>query len=322
MSHINHGTAPRVSIGLPVHNGEDYLEQAIDSLLAQSFRDFQLIISDNASTDRTEDICRWYAARDSRVMYHRLQTNRGATFNFNHVFRMSHGEYFKWAASDDVCAPNLVERCVEVLDTNPDVVWCHAQSAKIDGHGRMLGPDDPLAEGMAHTSAAGHPRSFYNSPKCHRRFAGVLLGTNWCADAYGLMRSDALRKTRLYPACFGSEKVLLAELALLGAYQEIPETLFFKRTHAKAASSLGSASAQAAFANPAAKSSVLRNRLHLLSAHLAAIRNVKMGPYQRFMCYWVLLRYLLQVHKWRRIFREAFRDTAIGALPRRQEQSS
>ena len=103
---------PRVSIGMPVYNGEEFLERALDSLLAQSFSDFELIISDNASQDKTQEICLRYAARDPRVKYYRNETNIGAAENFNRVFALSSGEYFKWAGHDDSWTPDYLERCV------------------------------------------------------------------------------------------------------------------------------------------------------------------------------------------------------------------
>jgi glycosyltransferase involved in cell wall biosynthesis len=106
---------PRLAIGLPVHNGERYVSQAIDSLLGQTFTDFTLIVSDNGSTDATEEICRAYARRDARIRYHRSDENRGAAWNFNRVFELADSPYFKWAAYDDLCAPHFVERCIEFL---------------------------------------------------------------------------------------------------------------------------------------------------------------------------------------------------------------
>src|SRR5215207_1517689 len=107
---------PRVSVGLPVYNGENYLAEAIDSVLAQTYQNFELIISDNASTDSTEEICRDYAARDRRIRYFREPQNRGAAWNFNHTFELARGEYFKWVAHDDVIGPQYLARTVDQLD--------------------------------------------------------------------------------------------------------------------------------------------------------------------------------------------------------------
>src|SRR5712671_2230439 len=108
--------SPRVSIGVAVYNGERFLSKTLDSLLAQTFEDLEIIICDNCSEDGTEHICRSYAASDNRIQYHRNSTNIGAPRNFNLVTTLSRGEYFKWSSADDLCAPVMIERCVEVLD--------------------------------------------------------------------------------------------------------------------------------------------------------------------------------------------------------------
>ena len=129
---------PRVSVGVPVYNAEKYLRQSLESLLAQTFEDVEIIISDNCSADATEAICREFAQRDSRIRYLRQPENLGAIANFNHVFAEARGEYFKWAAYDDLCEPTFLQRCVDVLDKNPDVGWCHSKSDRIDADGGRL----------------------------------------------------------------------------------------------------------------------------------------------------------------------------------------
>ncbi|UBF27329.1 glycosyltransferase [Kovacikia minuta CCNUW1] len=123
---------PRVSVGLAVYNGENYIREAIDSILAQTFEDFELIISDNASTDKTQEICLEYAARDQRIRYDRADRNRGAAWNQNRVFELSTGTYYKLAAHDDVIAPDYLAKCVAVLDQNPAVVLCHSWTRSIN----------------------------------------------------------------------------------------------------------------------------------------------------------------------------------------------
>ena len=130
--------APRVSIGLPVYNGERYLQQAIDSLLAQTFSDFELILLDNASTDGTRAICEAAAARDPRVRYLREPVNTGGIRNHNRTVELSRGEYFKWAAHDDIYAETFVEMCVAHLDSSPATVIAFTQSEFIDEHGRRM----------------------------------------------------------------------------------------------------------------------------------------------------------------------------------------
>ena len=117
---------PKVSIGLPVYNGQHYLRQAIESIVNQTYRNFEVIICDNASTDDTPAICAEYAAREPRIRYHRQPQNIGATANFNRTFELASGPYFKWAAHDDVLEPTYLEKCVAVLEQTPDAVLCQS----------------------------------------------------------------------------------------------------------------------------------------------------------------------------------------------------
>jgi len=113
---------PIVSIGLPVYNGEDFLKYALDSLLSQTYRDFELIISDNASTDNTPKICQEYVLRDKRIRYIRQNNNMGALWNFNFVLKQSNKEYFIWVSSDDKLHPEFLEKNIDILEKNKNVV--------------------------------------------------------------------------------------------------------------------------------------------------------------------------------------------------------
>jgi glycosyltransferase involved in cell wall biosynthesis len=137
--------APRVSIGMPVYNAQRYLEGTLDSILAQSFRDFELIISDNGSTDRTEAICRDYASRDSRISYFRHEENRGAGWNFQYVFHRARGEYFKWNAYDDRLGPQFLEKCVALLDRTPEAVLAFTKYVDVDANGKASDTLSPVA---------------------------------------------------------------------------------------------------------------------------------------------------------------------------------
>ena len=202
-------TNPKVTIGVPVYNGEKYLAVALDALLTQTFENFELIISDNASTDRTEEIARTYAARDCRVRYHRSDKNRGCAWNHNRVFALARGRYFRWAAHDDFCAPTLLGRTVELLDERPDVVWCHARSSHIDAAGALLPP--PHAQDVSYVAPEIDAVS-RESAAPHQRFRAILLGAGGCLDAFGLMRSEVVRRTGLRLPYYGDDKVFVAEL--------------------------------------------------------------------------------------------------------------
>ena len=124
-----------VSVIIPVYNGARYLPEAVDSLLSQSFGDFELIISDNGSTDETERIARGYAERDPRVRYVRSEVNRGLLWNFRTVLELARAPRFKWMAHDDICAPEFLRRCMEALDADPGIVLCAPSTIDIDEHG-------------------------------------------------------------------------------------------------------------------------------------------------------------------------------------------
>jgi glycosyltransferase involved in cell wall biosynthesis len=109
-------TTPKVSIGMPVYNGVSFIREALDSLMGQTFPDFELIISDNASTDGTTEICREYAKMDSRIIYTRQTTNIGAVANFDFVLDQAGGQYFMWAAHDDVWSRNFIEALLEIVE--------------------------------------------------------------------------------------------------------------------------------------------------------------------------------------------------------------
>jgi glycosyltransferase involved in cell wall biosynthesis len=214
---------PRASVGLPVFNGERFLVPALEAILAQTLTDIEVIVSDNGSTDGTSEIVRGFAARDSRVRYVRHPENRGAAWNYNFVFGEAQSAYFKWLAHDDVCAPDFLERCVAALEER--------------------GPAAVLAfTGTRFIDAAGLPIRDYDAPIVWRGTSPAvrladLLGDDWrshlhrCTPVTGVIRSEALRKTRLIGNYGSADKVLLVELALLGDFIRVPEYLFLRRLH-------------------------------------------------------------------------------------------
>ncbi|MBK9705046.1 MAG: glycosyltransferase family 2 protein [Betaproteobacteria bacterium] len=200
-------------------NGKDYLAVAIESLLAQTYTDFEIIISDNASTDGTATICEDFAQRDHRVRYYRQSENVGAARNFNKTFQLARGEYFKWHAHDDTCAPSMLERCVASLDTNPEAVLCFTRTQFIDANGQ-------------HHSSRDHPLDLETANRTERFLQFVFPG-HIVVEIFGVIRSDVLRKTPLIASYIGSDLVLLAEIGLYGPFLVVSEDLFFHREHSK-----------------------------------------------------------------------------------------
>jgi glycosyltransferase involved in cell wall biosynthesis len=226
----------KVSLGLPVYNGERFVRQAIQSVLDQTFTDFELIISDNASTDSTPDICEEFARKDSRVRYIRQEINIGAKANFNRVFEYSRGEYFKWVAADDVCGPRYLELTVAQLDADPTVMLAHTLSRTINGKGEIVTSAEMDAhvifdEGLpVRVRPEDGPRHL-DVTLPHNRFREILIGTHWCFEIFALIRRQGMLMT--YPKLdyYGSDKVMLAQLSLLGRFIEVQELQFFRRAH-------------------------------------------------------------------------------------------
>jgi glycosyltransferase involved in cell wall biosynthesis len=208
--------APRLTVGLPVYNGENYLAEALEALLGQTYTDFELIISDNASTDGTGDIGRRYSRQDSRVRYYRQPENIGLAPNHNFVAFQARGELFKWASNDDLYARDLLERCVGELDEHPDVVLVHSWTARIDGAGTV-------------TSAYKYPMST-DSPRAPERFRSVLFDSGG-DDDYGVIRLDVLRRTAMKESYHHADHTIIAELALHGRFAQVPDWLYFRRDH-------------------------------------------------------------------------------------------
>ena len=210
---------PTVSIGLPVFNGEQFLEQSLDSILSQTYTNFELIISDNASSDRTESICRQYAERDARLRYYRQPRNRGVTWNFRQVALLARGEYFLWIAHDDRFAPEYLERCHGFLQNNTTTVLCYSKAVEMDEYGTQLTRKEQVLRADA--------------PFPHQRFREMIRMEHNCEFIFGMMRTTVLKKTSIHGDFPDSDRCVLAELALYGEFHELPEYLFFHREHAQ-----------------------------------------------------------------------------------------
>lgn len=216
----NNGRARHLlAVGMPVFNGARWLEESIESILSQSFSDFELFIADNASTDETEAICRRYVDRDSRVRFHRHEHNRGALRNYNDVFAMTASKYFKWASCSDICKPTLFERCVETLEARDDVVLAYAQT-------------------MLFSSVTGQQRLFYQNLTLEADSPSNRIGIalDWLEglnNAYnGVFRRSALVNVMPYKEARGHDINFMLEMSLHGKFVEICEPLFHRRYQA------------------------------------------------------------------------------------------
>ncbi len=273
---------PRLSIGLPVYNGENYLAESLDALLGQSYEDFELIISDNASTDGTADICRRYGKLDSRIRYIRQPRNVGLAPNHNVVLAQARGELFKWASYDDLYARDLLKCCIEALDEYPRVVLAHSWTAMIDSSGAVTKAD-------AYSLATA-------SMRAPERFRSMLFDTG-SDDSEGVIRVKVLRQVSPYNSYQRSDRTLTAEIGLHGPFYTIPDWLYFRRDHPEAAvRAYPKVQTWCANLDPR-RAARLRNpavRLYAeyIWAYVAAIRRAPLSPADRHECYRHLAGYV------------------------------
>lgn len=274
---------PRLSIGLPVYNGEKYLAEAIHSILGQTLSDFELIICDNASTDNTQDICQAYSERDGRIRYFRNQENIGAMQNWYRTFQLSSGEYFLGAAHDDVFHPDFAEQCLSVLDQSPEVVVCFTKTKIIDEHGNFVRNFEGEAD--------------LTSNRSYVRLYNALSTDLLCIQLLGVIRSGAFRRTREYSGYYGCDRNVLAELSLLGVIHEVPEYLFYHRLYPEAlgaARNSGRTLKELQLLDPGIKWDARFPTLTRFINYFASIRRLVADMNDRIHCYRQLVRIILE----------------------------
>ncbi|HEY9826102.1 MAG TPA: glycosyltransferase family 2 protein [Stenomitos sp.] len=285
---------PRVSIGLPVYNGENYLAEALTSILNQTFLDFEVVISDNASTDRTAEICREFAAKDNRIRYYRNSENLGAGPNQNRVFELSKGEYFKWWAHDDLCDPEFLFKCVDVLDRDSSVVLCFSKVTVIGPSGEFIENFDGYNR-LA--PAQRHFMSHLSSRQVVKRFAELTV-PHMCYPIFGLIRSEALTKTPLLGFYSAADNVLLVRLSLIGRFYELPEYLFYARSHAKQSMQVCTDhNIYAEWWSPKNKDQLVLPELKIFLEYIDAVRTSNLPLIQKLNCYAYLLPVLRRIRK-------------------------
>jgi len=272
--------APRLSVGLPVYNGEKYVAESIDALLGQTYEDFELIISDNASTDATAGICQRYERLDSRVRYYRQPRNIGLAPNHNFVVEQARGELFKWASNDDLYARELLSCCVDALDEYPQVVLAHSWTAKIDSSGRVF-------------EVIEYPMTTA-SPHAPERFRSILFDSGG-DDDYGVMRLAVLRRTAMKESYHHADHTIIAEIGLHGQFYQVPDWLYFRREHTdRAERACPTMRSRCANMDPRRADRLRHPALRLYGeyvwAYVRAIKNAPISSADKRECY----RYLAQ----------------------------
>lgn len=288
--------SPRLSIGMPLYNATKYLEESFGALLGQDFTDFEIIVSDNASTDDTWAICERFAASDPRIRLHRNERNLGVAANFNAVVHLAHGELFKWVAYDDLMESTFLSSCIAELDrSGPGTVLAYPGTRLID--------------------EAGQPVSDYEDDlDLRNRFPFQRVGAfahrwNLCNPVYGVIRRDALTRTGLERPYVSGDVPLLFELAMQGEFHEVPGRLFLRRFHT--ASSLGNAEAFYQPDDPR-RQSFPRWRLtgHIVSVllHSRAPVPVRWSSAASFLCVWGLRNARIQGGRYKLVLADAVRE--------------
>ena len=272
--------APRLSIGLPVYNGDKYLSGSLESLLGQTYAEFELIISDNASTDGTAEICRHYAGQDSRIRYVRQGRNIGCAPNHNFVLTEARGELFKSASHDDLYANDLIERCIEALDEDPRVVLAHSWSAGIDSSGMVTHlVDYPVA-----TESARAPDRLRS-----------MLFDGWGDDEGGVVRMEVLRRTAPHASYHFADRTFTVELALHGPFHMVPDRLYFRRYHPEQGGRNSSVRSRCANLDPRRADRLRHPTVRLYAEYVwgfvDAIRRAPLSTADRTECYRVLARW-------------------------------
>jgi glycosyltransferase involved in cell wall biosynthesis len=207
---------PLVKIGLAVYQEQRHLRETLQSLLAQDYANFKVVISDNASTDTTQNICEEFQANDPRVTYYRSQTNLGAITNFNRTFELANdGKYFMWAGGHDLWDPGFVSAAVTVLQASAEVVLVYPRTMLIDDEGKHHGivPDELRTRGLRPLA----------------RYLKVIRNVQSCAAIHGLIRCEALARTDLLPPTWGPDITLLSDLALKGQFERLEQVMFYLR---------------------------------------------------------------------------------------------
>lgn len=285
---------------MPVFNGENFIETALSALLTQSYGDFIIIVSDNASTDRTREIVLDAAVGDQRIVYDRLPENIGANRNFNRTFEQAYGRYqpdfFKWAAHDDVCLPGYLERSREILLGDPAVVLAYSETMLVDDRGVPI--EDACDPG---------PKATAEDPV--DRFRNILADEFGVFYIFGMIRARALASTTLFGPHWPPDKALASWLALLGRFVQIPEPLFLRRTHPQQ-SSAQPLRMQARWSNPG-PGRFIPAPVWATASYIRAINSAPLSAAQRRRAYGALASKYADLHKWRRVVMPG-RDNYLG----------
>jgi glycosyltransferase involved in cell wall biosynthesis len=282
------GHACKITVGVPVYNGERYLTEALSGLECQDIDGLEIVISDNASTDATEEICRELAARDPRFQYHRSDVNRGVSWNFNRTIELATGALFMWNAADDIAEPGHLSRCAEALRAEQGALIAFSRVSVINEDGTVVGyPDDENLD--------------FSSPRARDRVATFLRREAWQVVGYGgLIRTSALRAAGGHPYYYGGDVVLGLELAMRGPFAAVPERLFRSRRHDEQMSKLqgGDLATQISAYDKGVRQRLSFPQWRLNREMIAHVMHAPISPLDRLLCAATVTRFWT-IRNWR-----------------------
>lgn len=271
----------KVSVGLPVYNGEKYLALAIESILAQTMTDFELIICDNGSSDRTPDICKEFAEKDARIRYYQNKTNIGASGNHNKTLKLARGEYFVWGSYDDIRHPEYLEKCCAVLDQQSGASACHSKTQYIDADGN----ETPRQEVILDIENDDPVRRFQEMIRMDHKVEMILA----------LMRTDLMRKTKGLAPFSDSDRVIMAEMCLHGKIVMVPEYLFYRREHAENSSkAYTSRHTRMAWFDPKYAGKITFPNIRQFYEYIRSIYRGPLSAHDRNRCMKIMMKWMLQ----------------------------
>jgi len=285
--------APLLSFALPIRNGEQLLPKLLDSLLAQDFQNFEIVISDNASTDSTADICQRYAQQDSRIRYFRNPENIGILANFNRLINLCQGEYMRWIGWDDWLEPNYASTCIEMLKSRPDAIGVTTNQDFFDENGTR----DFL-------EYRGQRLDFPTIRKRYERALWFVTSDfRYLDPIYSMVRRDVLQKIGGHRLdVLNADQVLGIEMIVAGPFLHAPAylahrgKLHFNTPFEKLL--------EKCYHNQAAKVKK-QNYLHILAAFWAPIQKSSLSRWEKFRCLLPFIRCSL-IFTWHFAIKDTF----------------
>ena len=270
----------KVSVGIPVYNGEKWINETVGSILSQTYGDIEVIISDNATTDNTESICRDLSDKDSRVKYFRNDENIGVANNFNNVFYHSTGDYFKWSSVSDLIMPDFIEKCMDRFSCDDDIALVCPSTVLFN---EEAGTEEKYVDGLD-----------VSSDSAVERFINYLENIKLNNIMNGVIKSEALKKTGLFKNFLAADVNMIAELALYGKLVYLPEYLFYRRMEEETATVYKPVDEVLAYYNPSRKNMMLFQYWMMDLYYLQIIKRSPLLATEKKILY----RYIIKTMYW------------------------